>query len=268
MQNCVLIMMDASLLPIACKGADEHGSTMQKIHVLLTKEELDDQRLDGRVVIVLDVLFATTSALAALQAGASSVIPALDADHARRLASELAVGSAILSGELDAETLPGFAHPTPLALLRHELQGRDLVYSTTNGTVALRKALPAAHVYAASLRNARATIAHVLREHARSTVLIVCAGSSEQFNLEDFYGAGLLVSCLQQAPGQRSYSDAALAAAFLQQGSDALRCLADSRVGRLMASRGLDAEVHYAAQIHVDSVVARVVDGRLTRVAA
>ncbi len=241
---------------------------MQKIHVLLTKEELDEQRLEGRVVIVLDVLFATTSALAALQAGANSVIPALDANHARGMALQLAEGTTVLSGELDAKTLPGFAHPTPLALLRHELQGRDLVYSTTNGTVALRKALPAAHVYAASLRNAQATIAHVLREHPHSSVFIVCAGSSQQFNLEDFYGAGLLVSCLQQAPGQRSYSDAALAAALLQQGSDALSCLAGSRVGRMMASRGLDEEVQYAAQMHVDRVVACVIDGRLLRIGA
>ena len=239
---------------------------MQKIHVLLTKEELDTQRLEGRVVIVLDVLFATTSALAALQAGASAVIPALDAAHARNIAATLEPGNAILSGELDAETLPGFAYPTPLALLRHTLRGHTLIYSTTNGTVALYKAQAAAQVYAASLRNAQATIDHVLREHGHSTLLLVCAGSSGQFNLEDFYGAGLLVSCLQQAPGARSYSDAALAAVALQGSSDALHYLRHSRVGRLMATRGLDAEVHYAAQPHVDAVVARLVDGRLLQV--
>lgn len=239
---------------------------MQKIHVLLTKEELDTQRLEGRVVIVLDVLFATTSALAALQAGASAVIPALDAAHARSIAAGLEPSSTILSGELDAETLPGFAHPTPLALMRHDLRERTLIYSTTNGTVALRKAESAARVYAASLRNARATIAHVLREHPNSTLLVVCAGSSGQFNLEDFYGAGLLVACLQQTPGVRSFSDAALAAAAVHQGSDALRSLRDSRVGRLMTARRLDAEVEYAAQLHADDGVACLVEGRLVRV--
>ncbi len=238
---------------------------MQKIHVLLTKEELDTQRLEGRVVIVLDVLFATTSALAALQAGASAVIPALDAAHARSIAAGLEPSSTILSGELDAETLPGFAHPTPLALMRHDLRERTLIYSTTNGTVALRKAESAARVYAASLRNARATIAHVLREHPNSTLLVVCAGSSGQFNLEDFYGAGLLMACLQQTPGVRSFSDAALAAA-VHQGSDALRSLRDSRVGRLMTARRLDAEVEYAAQLHADDGVACLVEGRLVRV--
>lgn len=239
---------------------------MQKIHELLSKEDLDTQRLDDHVVIVLDVLFATTSALAALQAGASTVIPALDAADAQHIAAGLGETHPVLSGERNAETLPGFAHPTPMALLRHDLRERTVIYSTTNGTVALRKARAAAQVYAASLRNAQATIDHVVRTQDQRTVLLVCAGSAGQFNLEDFYGAGLLVSALQQAPGERSYSDAALAAALLQQTHPALRCLLESRVGRLMQSRGLEQEVHYAAQTNADTVVAQLRDGHLVRI--
>jgi 2-phosphosulfolactate phosphatase len=55
---------------------------MAKIHVLLKKEELDNQRLPGKVVVVLDVLFATSSIVAALAHGASEVIPALNGDAA------------------------------------------------------------------------------------------------------------------------------------------------------------------------------------------
>ena len=46
---------------------------MAKIHVLLKKEELDAERLQGKVVIVLDILFATTSIVAVLAHGASEV---------------------------------------------------------------------------------------------------------------------------------------------------------------------------------------------------
>ena len=42
-----------------------------KIHVLLKKEELDSQRLPGKVVIVLDILFATSSIVAAMAHGAA-----------------------------------------------------------------------------------------------------------------------------------------------------------------------------------------------------
>ena len=102
-----------------------------KLHVLTRKEELDDQRLPGKVVVVLDVLFATTSIAAVLAAGASEVVPALDGDAARSVAAGRPPGSFVLAGELDAETLPGFANPTPLALLQLPLRGRALVYSTT-----------------------------------------------------------------------------------------------------------------------------------------
>ncbi|MGH8284332.1 MAG: 2-phosphosulfolactate phosphatase [Steroidobacteraceae bacterium] len=49
-----------------------------KVHVLLKKEELDGERLAGKVVVVLDVLFATSSIAAALAHGARSVVPATD----------------------------------------------------------------------------------------------------------------------------------------------------------------------------------------------
>ena len=61
---------------------------MRKLHVLMKKEELDGQRLDGKVVIVLDILFATTTIVAALSAGATEVWPALDGDTARALAAQ------------------------------------------------------------------------------------------------------------------------------------------------------------------------------------
>ncbi|MFZ2910486.1 MAG: 2-phosphosulfolactate phosphatase, partial [Candidatus Desulfobacillus denitrificans] len=46
-----------------------------KIHVLLKKEELDAQRLPGKTVVVLDILFATSSIVTALAHGAAEVIP-------------------------------------------------------------------------------------------------------------------------------------------------------------------------------------------------
>jgi len=54
-------------------------------------------------------------------------------------AIEFPDGSYVLAGELYAETLPGFASPTPLALLKEPIAGRKLIYSTTNGTVAARR---------------------------------------------------------------------------------------------------------------------------------
>jgi 2-phosphosulfolactate phosphatase len=234
-----------------------------RIHVLTRKEELDGQRLPGKVVVVLDVLFATTSIAAALAHGATEVLPAADGEGARAIAGGLPPGSFVLAGEYGAETLPGFAHPTPLSLLSGPLRGRSLVYATTNGTVAIRRAAPAARVYAAALANGAAVAERVVARGEAGTVLLVCSGSVEAFNLEDFYGAGHLVSWFtRRAPGAE-LTDAARAALLLAEGRDALGCLSQGRVGRMMRERGLEGEVAWAARKDHLAVVPELVGERL-----
>jgi len=238
---------------------------MAKIHVLLKKEELDGQRLPGKVVVVLDVLFATSSIVTALAHGAVEVVPFLNGEAALQEAARRPKGSYVLSGELNAMTLAGFSHPMPMSLLEENLSGKTLIYSTTNGTVALGKAREADHVYAAALLNGEAMVAHIERAHPADTVLIVCSGSADNFNLEDFYGSGYLVSLLARRSGAHEFSDAAVAARLLHDHCDAMECLAASRVGRMMLSRGLRHEVEFAAQKSRFPVVARLEDGSLRR---
>jgi 2-phosphosulfolactate phosphatase len=235
----------------------------RRVHVLMKKEDLDGERLPGKVVIVLDVLFATTTIAAAFGAGATEVVPTLDAQGAREAARGLAADSYVLSGEFKAETLPGFMHSTPLLLTRSaSLAGKALVYSTTNGTVALAKSASATHVYAAALVNARAVVEHVQNQHPGDTVLLVCSGSMENFNLEDFYGAGHLARLFSET-GPTDLSDAALAARKLHDGAGAAECLRESRVGRMMLERGLQDEVDYAAVPDRLAVVPKLEQGRL-----
>ena len=234
-----------------------------KIHVLLKKEELDAQRLAGKTVVVLDILFATSSIVTALAHGAAEVIPTLDGAAARAEAARHPAGDCVLSGELNAETLPGFVPPTPLHLLAENLAGKSLVYSTTNGTVAVNKARGADHVYVAALLNGEAVVARIAERHAGETVLIVCSGSADNFNLEDFYGAGYLVSLFARQPLAHDLSDAALAAMLLYERNDAGECLRRARVGRMMLERRLEREVNFAAQKSRYAVVPKLDGDRL-----
>ena len=238
---------------------------MSKIHVLLKKEELDAQRLPDKVVVVLDVLFATTSIVTALAHGAVEVVPTLDRDAALRDAAHRPAGSYVLAGELNAVTLTGFSHPTPLALLEQDLAGKTVIYSTTNGTVALSKSRDAVHAFAASLLNAEAVVDRIERTFPNETVLLVCSGSADNFNLEDFYGAGYLVSLFARHGVPRELSDAAMAAQMLHDGADAFECLASSRVGRMMLSRGLEREVRFAARKSCFEVVPELREGCMRR---
>lgn len=235
-----------------------------KVHVLYRKEDLDHERLEGKVAVVLDVLFATSTIITALAHGASEVIPTLDEAGARAEAQKHPDGSYVLAGELYAETLPGFASPTPLALLKEPIAGRKLIYSTTNGTVALRQSAAADHVYAAALINGEAVVKRVLASHPGQTILIVCSGSMGMVNLEDMYGAGYLVDLLSRALDEdNAFSDAAIAARSLFRSEDAADCLLRARVGRMMVERDLTHEVQYAAELSSTDAVPRLTGGRL-----
>ncbi len=233
------------------------------MHVLTKKEELDSVRVPGKVVVVLDILFATTTMVTALAHGAKEIVPVLDESAARACAADFP--GCVLAGELYAETLPGFAHPAPLALLAHGVEGKSVVYSTTNGTVAMTQAAGAARVYCGALLNARALVEHILARHERETILIVCSGSGNNFNFEDFYGAGYFVECLGERV--RDFSDAARAALALYRHAKGPEALLDCRVGRMMAARGLAHEVEFASRLDALPVVAALEDGRVRRVA-
>ena len=238
---------------------------MPTLHVLFTKENLDPSRLQGKVVIVLDVLFATSTIVHAFGQGIDSIWPARDAEDARRIAGELE--APMLAGEYLAGSLPGFGPATPLALANARGHRVTLVYATTNGTVALKNAAVATDVYVGALLNGAALAAHVMRQHPQASVLMVCSGSVDRFNLEDFYGAGHLIGHFEPS-GNYELTDAALAALLLRRGCDAQTALGASRVGRMMKAHALQHEVDCAAQADTLDVVPRLDDGRLHRVAA
>ena len=111
-------------------------------------------------------------------------------------------------------------------------------------------------------------MAHILREHPDAPVLIVCAGSVGRFNLEDFYGAGHLVSHFERQRSGYELNDAASAALLLHRGCDSLAALLSSRVGKIMCARSLQDEVEYAARQDSLDVVARLEGDRVCTVAS
>jgi len=235
-----------------------------RIHVLTRKEELDGVRVAGKVVIVLDILFATTTMVAALAGGAKEVLPVVDESAARDAGARHAEGDYVLAGELYAETLPGFAHPAPMALLAHGVAGKSVIYATTNGTVAMTLAVGAKRVYCGSLLNAGALVSRVVAEHPQDRVLILCSGSGGNFNLEDFYGAGCFVERFTRLHGSGAdLSDAARTSLAFFRGARAPEALLECRVGRMMAARGLAHEVEFACRVDAFPIVPVLEAGRL-----
>jgi len=229
----------------------------RKLHVILRKEDVDPARLGDKVVVVIDTLFATTTIVHALSHGARSVTPALDGAEARSIAArDVAGGGAapLLAGELNGQTLPGFSYPTPQALAGVGLRGRRVVYSTTNGTVALRRSRGGHAVYAACLRNARATVVDILQRHPARTVILLCAGSGGSFNVEDFLTAGVLCRHFTSRNAETALTDSAQAAIHCES-SDLGGALLASRIGRKYAPQWRT-EIEFAGQVDVEATVA------------
>ena len=182
------------------------------VHVALGPVEFASADLAGRAALVVDVLRATTSVVAACAAGCRSIIPVPDEAAARRVAARFPSGECLLAGERGGDPIPGFdLGNSPLEYTRDRVQGRVIVLTTTNGTRAMLAAEGAAAVAVASLTNAAAAARWARETGADITVL--CAGEKGSFCLEDAVCAGFLVEALaaHASNGQR-LSDAAVAA--------------------------------------------------------
>ncbi|MBP6020014.1 MAG: 2-phosphosulfolactate phosphatase [Burkholderiaceae bacterium] len=238
---------------------------MQKVNVILQKDELDSLRAPGKVAIVLDIIFATTTIVTALHQGARSVIPALDELQARQAAAGRDPASLVLAGEYHADTLSGFHPYNPLAMQTSVIGGKDLIYSTTNGTVALCNAQACNQVYVGALLNAQALTRHVLQHYPNETILLVCAGSRGAFSLEDFFGAGYFVQQLLKQGGDAriTLSDPAIAALHLFERNSPLQTLLSSKVGQRLAGRGMLPDIHHCAQLDTHPIVPALIDGSI-----
>ena len=106
------------------------------IDVSLVPDEIAHVANPPAAAAVIDVIRATTSITTALDSGAASVTPAETVEEARRLAVE---GEALLCGERSGVPPEGFDFGnSPGDYTSEHVEGRDLVFTTTNGTRAMR----------------------------------------------------------------------------------------------------------------------------------
>lgn len=166
-----------------------------KLEVIPVAQDAEDRSFKNAVAVVIDVLRATTSIQAILENGGGRVFPVAGLEEARELKKSRP--TALLCGERGGYPPPGFdMGNSPVGFAEADLAGRDIILTTTNGTLAVSHAKKAEHLYSGCIRNVVAT-ADVVGEHKDvRNVVILCAGTEGRFSIEDFYAAGLLVSHL------------------------------------------------------------------------
>ncbi len=236
---------------------------MPRVHVLTNKNCARPERLRGAIVVVVDAIFATTGIAVMIERGATQIVPLADAGAALSAASEYRKDQVILVGEKDGEPIPGFLEPWPINLLARDLRGKTIIYSTTNGTIALTRAATASLVLASSPVNARAVADHIVRHHEDRNIVLLCAGSGSAFSLEDFYGAGCVTSQLAAFGKSFSLSDAAHAARLLHDNTPVRQCIFETYAGRMMTAQGRHEDLALVTRENAFDVIPIFADGRI-----
>jgi 2-phosphosulfolactate phosphatase len=238
-----------------------------KLDVYFTPLGLNAGDLIGRGVIVIDVLRATTTIVAAIANGARAVVPAATSEEAVRLTTNLAKDGIVLAGERRLLRIDGFnLGNSPREMTPEAVGGKTVFLATTNGTPALVAVQGSDPVLVAAATNFSAVAEHARAlAQERGDLAIVCSGRERRFALEDAYTAGRFVKAVKRGVRRPELNDAAKVALDLvakyRSWSDAFEA---SEAARLLQEADLGEDVAFAARPDRHAVVPTYVDRRIT----
>ena len=212
------------------------------------------------IIVVVDVLRATSSICNAFANGVKEVIPVSTVEEAREMKGK----GHLLAAERDGFVL-SFADfgNSPFNFTAEKVQGRSVVYSTTNGTGIMNRASECHQVVIGSYLNF-SSLCNWLEEQERK-VIIVCAGWKNRFNLEDTLCAGAIAERLMQGGGFRTICDSVHAATDLWKTAkdDLMGYIEKAAQRSRLRDKGLDDCLEFCHTFDVTEKIPVLRDGRL-----
>lgn len=159
------------------------------------------------VVVVVDILRATSSICTAFQNGVKAIIPV----KTRREAMTAKENGYIVAAERNGLILD-FADfgNSPSNFSPEHVMGKEIVYSTTNGTKTVQMAEQCKAVAIGSFCNFTVLLDWLMQQQTPITIL--CAGWKGKYNIEDSVFAGALAHALLQNQDYATICDSTIAA--------------------------------------------------------
>lgn len=224
---------------------------MRTVQVCLTPALLHLHPIEGRVVVVIDILRATSSITYGLANGAEAIIPVANVEDCLACAGN----GYLLAAERNGEVVEGFDFGnSPFSYTEEKVHGKTIVLTTTNGTKALHMAREqAAQVVIGAFLNVTVLV-QWLRQQDKDVVLL-CAGWKDQFNLEDTLFAGAVVHALKD--DFVHFDDACVAAEdmYLLAKGDLRGYLKKSSHSHRLAQLNIEEDVQFCLRQDVCSVI-------------
>ena len=148
------------------------------------------------IVVIIDVLRATSTIAAVLFNGAKNIIPVDSVAECIRIGKQI---EGITAGERDGHIAEGLVHGnSPFEYPPEFIQGKTLVLTTTNGTKLLHIALErgAKSILTGSFPNLSAVCDYLVAQ--KMPVILGCAAWKDRINIEDTLFAGAVISRLKE----------------------------------------------------------------------
>lgn len=161
----------------------------------------------GSIVVIIDILRATSAICTAFANGATSIIPVAEVHEAKDFKNR----GYLVAAERDGYVLD-FADfgNSPFNFTRERVEGKTIVYSTTNGTGIIKMAASADAIVIGSFLNISSLTGWLI--NMDKDVVLFCSGWKNRFNLEDTLCAGAMAERLMESSLYSTICDSTLAA--------------------------------------------------------
>lgn len=219
--------------------------------------------VNNAVVVIIDVLRATSTIATALYNGAKCVIPVDSVAKCIELGRQI---DGITAGERDGVIAEGLQHGnSPFEYPRQFIGGRTLVLTTTNGTKLLHMALDrgAGQIVTGSFPNLNAICKFLIAQN--QPVVLGCAAWKDRVNLEDMLFAGAVLSQVREYFSINCDSSQIAETVYLDAKTDLfgfMKAKDASHYHRLMGY-GLEKDIRYCLTPNVADVLPLYENGKL-----
>lgn len=231
-----------------------------RVEVLESAKCALKNEFNGKNVVVIDVLRATTVMVTALENGASCIYPFKEIDEAKEKWGVKKDG--FLAGERKGLKIEGFKFGnSPLEFTKEAVQGKEIFMTTSNGTRAIENALSADNLYIACYLNISAVSEKLLE--SRKDVVILCAGTDDEFSLDDSLCAGMIIKKISEKEILKM-DDLGLALKKIADlTSDIKGVLAESKHYSYLKSIGCEKDLDYCTMIDIFNITPFYKNGKI-----
>ena len=217
------------------------------------------------VVVIIDVLRATSTIATALNNGAKYVIPVDSVAKCIELGRQI---NCITAGERDGKIAEGLSYGnSPFEYSREFVEGKILVLTTTNGTKLLHMALDkgARHIVTGSFVNLSAICDFLLSQN--QNVILACAAWKDKINIEDTLFAGAVINRVKNKFSINCDSSMIAETLYLDSRKDIYEFIKKQQASHYLrlSGYGLEKDIRYCLTPDLANVLPFYEDGKLLK---